>query len=233
MAMAHGALRNGALDEAERLFREVIARNPESTPALDGLILTLRSLGKEDEQIGLLRRAIELDSAESLEHATHLALLLRDRGERDEARALLVGVLETDPCQTFARLHLAELAREERDYEAQLRVLEDGRDSCKDAIEIRNAIAYALATSPSDAVRDGARALELARAVSEEVGHENPDYLDTLACARAEVGRFDEARAALLEAMDLVEGHRVPEEVREVYRRHLARVEAGEPVREP
>ncbi len=54
-------------------------------------------------------------------------------------------------------------------------------------------LAWLLATSPDERLRDGPRAVELARRVNELSGGQVPQILDTLAAALAETGRFEEA----------------------------------------
>jgi tetratricopeptide (TPR) repeat protein len=54
-----------------------------------------------------------------------------------------------------------------------------------------NALAWLLATCPDRRVRDGKRAVEAASAAVAR--DKDPNYLDTLAAAQAEAGRFDEA----------------------------------------
>jgi tetratricopeptide (TPR) repeat protein len=56
-----------------------------------------------------------------------------------------------------------------------------------------NALAWVLATSPRDSLRDGARAKELARKACELSGWKEAYVIDTLAAAHAEAGEFDEA----------------------------------------
>ena len=61
-----------------------------------------------------------------------------------------------------------------------------------------NNLAWLLCTAPGDDFRDGARAVGLAQQALE--GGMNPPWLDTLAAALAEAGRFDEAMDAAEEA---------------------------------
>ncbi len=233
LAMAHGQLFSEHVDNAERLFREVVENNPDSPTPLDGLIMALRAQRNDDESIVMLRRAIELDSSKSVEHAIQLAIMLRERHELIEAQELLKSVLVADSCAVVARLHLAELRRQQKNYAAQRAVLEDAPADCAESLKVRNAIAYMLSTSPADDLRDGVRALELAQETVRETDGQHPDYIDTLACAYAEMGQFGAAEQQLRQVLVLLEGHNVPDEVREVYGRHLARVKAGEPIREP
>ena len=54
-------------------------------------------------------------------------------------------------------------------------------------------LAWLLATAPDDKVRDGKRAVELAKTACELTEHKNGGYLDTLAAAYAEAGDFKNA----------------------------------------
>jgi tetratricopeptide (TPR) repeat protein len=56
-----------------------------------------------------------------------------------------------------------------------------------------NALAWLLATSNREAIRDGKKAVEYARKVAELTKWEDANVLDTLAVAYAEEGNFDEA----------------------------------------
>ena len=56
-----------------------------------------------------------------------------------------------------------------------------------------NALAWVLATSPRDGLRDGARAKQLARTACELSEWKEAYIIDTLAAAHAEAGEFDEA----------------------------------------
>jgi tetratricopeptide (TPR) repeat protein len=96
-----------------------------------------------------------------------------------------------------------------------------------DDANAHNSLAWLLATSPDDALRDGAKAVEHAARACELTRNENPGFLDTLAAAHAECGRFDEAVRCMEKALALL-----PEEERADYRGRLDLYRAGRPFRE-
>ncbi|UUO07066.1 tetratricopeptide repeat protein [Blastopirellula sp. J2-11] len=67
---------------------------------------------------------------------------------------------------------------------------------------ILNNLAWVLATSPQDDLRNGQRSLELAKQACEVTKYEAPHILSTLAAAHAEVGDFDEAKKWAQKAVD-------------------------------
>ncbi|MCC5885285.1 MAG: hypothetical protein JJT88_02505 [Gammaproteobacteria bacterium] len=71
-----------------------------------------------------------------------------------------------------------------------------------------NMLAWIQATAPDAALRDGRRALELARAVVSAAP--TPTFLDTLAAALAETGAFRDAVAIQQQALDLLEAGALP-----------------------
>jgi arylsulfatase A-like enzyme len=230
-SFAWGKLLDGEPELAEPRFRDLVARHPRNELALEGLLASLHARGRDAEQIPVLRAGIEaLPALGSLR--VRLAARLRAQGQAGEAEGLLREALALDRCNDAARLVLADLLRERRRHAEQVALL-DGADGCPASPMLDNALAFALATLPDPRLRDGARALELAAAVVAAGGEPSPDHIDTLAAAYAELGRFDEARAEQRRALALVEGREVPEAFVASLREHLARIEAGEPIREP
>jgi Flp pilus assembly protein TadD len=70
---------------------------------------------------------------------------------------------------------------------------------------VQNNLAWLLATCPEPSLRDGNRAVELARQANTLSGGENPAILRTLAAALAEAGRFSEAVESAQRALPLAE----------------------------
>lgn len=96
------------------------------------------------------------------------------------------------------------------------------------AADAYNEYAWFLATHPLASVRNGKIAIANARkAVALE---DNPNYLDTLAAAYAEAGRFDEAISTQQQALALAKGQDA--ELIEELTAHLKAYEAGQPWRE-
>ncbi len=73
-------------------------------------------------------------------------------------------------------------------------------DSDPGALNIR---AWVLSTCPDEDYRNGKKALELAKKAVRLSEEKHPVYLDTLACAYAELGDFPEASAWLKKAIEL------------------------------
>ncbi|MBV9190672.1 MAG: M48 family metalloprotease [Betaproteobacteria bacterium] len=59
--------------------------------------------------------------------------------------------------------------------------------------EVYNTLAWLLATSTQDGLRNGQRAKELALTACELTRYQEPNFVDTLAAAHAEAGEFDDA----------------------------------------
>src|SRR5262249_46037689 len=81
-------------------------------------------------------------------------------------------------------------------YEAALR-------AAPDSVEVLNNLAWLKATAANAALRDGQRAVTLAKRACELTHDEQPFFLGTLAAALAEAGQFPEAAAAARKARDL------------------------------
>lgn len=123
-----------------------------------------------------------------------------------KAIEVINGVLERDPdnwralrTRADARLSIAEHAKAIEDYEKALQL---GPDEPTGKSGVLNNLAWVLATSPLDEVRDGERALTLAKQAAELTEYKEAHILSTLAAAHAETGNFEEARKWASEAVE-------------------------------
>jgi TPR repeat protein len=128
-----------------------------------------------------------------------------------------------------AQLWLAYTALREGGLEGQRRALDWlARAAAQNNPRAMNDYAWLLATSEHAELRDGARAVSLARrAVARD---RNASFLDTLAAAYAEVGQFEQAIALQQEALATL-----PEEAAQLAAElaaHLEAFETGRPWRE-
>jgi TPR repeat protein len=102
------------------------------------------------------------------------------------------------------------------------------RAAALDRMEAHNDYAWILATTPEDTLRNGELALIHAeKAVGMKA---SASYLDTLAAAYAELGRFEEAISTQQDAIAAVDAE--DDELRAELQRHLEAYKAGEPWRE-
>ncbi|TWT88665.1 lipoprotein NlpI [Pseudobythopirellula maris] len=92
---------------------------------------------------------------------------------------------------------------------------------------VLNNYAWTLATSPNDDLRDGARAIELAREACELTEYEQPHILSTLAAAYAESGDFEQAQEWSAKAVAMGD-----EDYDGQLSKELASYQRGEPWRE-
>ena len=97
---------------------------------------------------------------------------------------------------------------------------------------ILNNYAYALATNRDAQYRDGEEALRIAKQITQGEKGNRHDFLDTLACAHAEVGDFASAVRVGERALALLKDAGDPASIEES-EAHLAQFRAGRPVREP
>ena len=93
-----------------------------------------------------------------------------------------------------------------------------------------NNLAYLFATAQDPALRNGAKAVQLAETANQKSGGDQPNTLDTLAAAYAESGRFPEAVATLQKAIRLA-GTDSPALLK-LLEEHLKLVQGGHPIRE-
>lgn len=156
------------------------------------------------------------------------------QGEFGKAVADYTKAIEIDPragivyvCRGDAQIQQREYARAKSDYETALKLLPADSPQAKKSVPCN--LAWLLATSPDEDVRNGARALKLARKACEEFQFKEPNALDTLAAAYAETGDFRTAIKWEMQAVKLAEGNK---EFQTEAEKRLALYKRSKPYRE-
>lgn len=105
-ARAH--LRAGRTAEAERGFRDVIAKHPELSGAHANLGLILRNAGKHDESIAALEQAVKVSPRQAVFY-NQLGVSYRHKGQFQKARNAYEQAIALDDGYADAHLNLGVL----------------------------------------------------------------------------------------------------------------------------
>lgn len=159
------AIEEGRMADAINNMKTLINRNPDNQVRKLQLANLYLSDDRPRQAIDILNRLVERDSGN--------VSALRSRADA----YLAVGD------------HQAAID----DYEAAIKVAEDS-GMAFDMSGVFNNLAWVLATSPNDAVRDGERSVELGKKAVALTNESEPHILSTLAAGYAELGDFENAR---------------------------------------
>ena len=175
-----------------------------------------------------LERIVDLDAG-AVEARRMLSALLIGAGRAEDAAAQLQALVALTPDDLQARFNLGLMLFQAGRYVEARRALDETLERFPGDVATRHLLARLLAVSPDDAVRNGARAVELAQSVVDE--QPALDHLETLAMALAEAGRFDDAvtwQQRALEAERQAAGGNSPQRLD-----RLALYQARQPLRAP
>ena len=180
---------------------------------------------------GHFETAVALD-ARSAEAQRALGEDLAREGRFAEAATALARAVELEPENERGQFSHAMALLLGESYAGALAALEDALRELPQNVALRHLLARLLATCPDDAVRDGARALSLAREVV--AADLDLDHVETLAMAFAESGLWDDAVSTQREV--IAQAERLGAAGGRAHQQRLARLalyERREPVRAP
>jgi len=218
----------GDSDAALADVESILADRPDTAGALElrGLIAAER----EDYAAAIrdFRRLAARDPDDPAVLGQLGMLYLAAKQPRESIRRF-TRALELDPENFPCRRGRSDAAIAIGDHPAALADLDKAVTIKPDDSGVLNNLAWLLATSPDDEIRDGKRAIELATKACEETDWEEAHIISTLAAAYAEAGDFENARRYSKQA---VEKGSDKEEVTDQLAAELASYEAGKPWRE-
>lgn len=205
--LGNALLQNGKADEAIAQFKAAVKLDPKNAMAHYNLGNALLQVGQMEAASSQLQQALKLGLADG-NTFFNLGNGFLQAGRVDEAISWYQQALAMDSNNAAVHGNLANaLLREGRvdeaiaQYEAALKIQPDNAMFQNNLARI----GWALATSPNAAVRNGAKARELAQRANNLTGDSNPVILRVLAAANAETGDFPGAIEAGQQALALAE----------------------------
>lgn len=157
----------------------------------------------------------------------NLGNVLKSQGRFEEAVEQYTEALRLRPDHVEARCSLASVLAHLGRYNEAVTHYEGASRAQPGYVLARNGLAWMLATCPDAGVRDGQRAVGLARRLSEETGHKIPVILSTLAAAHAETGNYGDAARWQERAVQLAPSH-----LKDTFGQYLKLYMSGRPYRD-
>ena len=158
--------------------------------------------GDTQDALPHFHRALEINPRYDKAH-NNLGGALLQAGDITGAIGQFRQALETDPRSSEILNSLGDACYQSGDDKSAIAQYRRALDITPDYVIAQSNLAWMLATSPDDSLRDGAKAVELARAARNVSGDRNPLIIRTLAAACAEAGKFDDALQAAQDALDV------------------------------
>ncbi len=150
-------------------------------------------------------------------------------GQTRDAVDSLQEAVRLQPGDNRFQLALSRALRSSGDWQAARQALELALQHQPEEPTLSASLIELLAASPSDEVRDGARALALAQQMARE--HRDPRYIELTAMSLAELGHFEQAADLARRLLDAPQTRAAPEEVQVRLRLALAEYTATRPWR--
>ncbi|MGD0813249.1 MAG: tetratricopeptide repeat protein [Verrucomicrobiota bacterium] len=223
--------RQGRMDEAALQYQKALDLGLDTMEVHESLGNTLARLGRVNEAIVHFQRALQFNP-DSAQAQLNLGNALLQQGKVDDAITHYEQALEINPGYGKASSNLATaLLQQGRVAEAIARLQLALKVGPTDP-SIQNNLAWLLATCPDASLRDGPKALRLARQANELTGGKNPVFLHTLAAAFAETGQFTEAAQYAQKGLELAQAAG-RQDLAERLNSELQFYEAHRPFRQP
>jgi tetratricopeptide (TPR) repeat protein len=133
----------------------------------------------------------------------NLGTILRQQGKVDEAITQYQEALRIKPDNESIHFNLARACYQEGRLGLAIEQFQSALQIDPGDMEAQNNLAWLLATAPQASLRNGGKAVQLARQANELAGGRNPVILGTLAAGLAETGQFGDAVQSAQKAIEL------------------------------
>jgi tetratricopeptide (TPR) repeat protein len=220
----------GLLDQAVIHLNEAVRLKPGYANAHRNLGTALFKQGRVREAVEHYQKALQLrpDSAEA--HQDLAGALLKE-GDLDEAMAHLQKAAEIDPKLGGTLSGLGDILVQKGRVKQAIECYQGALRAQPADARVLNNLAWMLATCSDATLRDGTRALDLARQAERVSGGADPSILGTVAAAYAEAGRLTQAVETAQRALALATTQTNRPQI-EALRSQIGLYQAGSPCRD-
>ncbi len=231
--LAYCLAKRGQIEEAIAQYGHSVQVVPDDADAYFNIGVLRGGQSRHTEAVEYYRKAAAV-APKSLRFQGKLAVLLIRLGRDQEAVVPIQAGLQVAKDWADGHFLLGYVqSRQEQAVEA-MASFREAMKARPDWPEPMNALAWILATSPDDKLRNGAEAVQLASQACAATGNSVGAMLDTLAAAQAEAGRFDEAVSTAQKALQAVADQPVdPEGLRPAIEQRIALYQQKKPFRGP
>ena len=191
----------GRWDEALGHFETSLKFNPRNVKAVVNLGKTRAARGNFAEAETHFQAALKMKSNDPEVH-THYGLMLARMGRNDEAATHLGEAIRLRP-EIGTRLTLAGVYRSAGKAREAIEQCREVLRTKSDQLEALSNLAWLLATTADDKLRDGKEAVRCAERACTLTDYKDAQKVGVLAAAYAEAGQFDQATATARKAVEL------------------------------
>jgi tetratricopeptide (TPR) repeat protein len=221
----------GRPDDAIVQFEKALEAYPEAADVHNNLGRALAMKERLDEAMAEFQKAAEIDPR-SASARNNIGRILASKGRLEDAIPYFQKAVEIDPGFVEAQQFLgAALYYARGQVQEALAHWRAALRAQPDFLPALNEAAHVLAASSEASTRNGPEAVTLAERAVELSGGREAIYLDTLAAAYAEAGRFDDAIETARRGLELATRQDQPQ-LREGLAARLRLYEARKPYRD-
>jgi len=216
-------------EEAITQFEEILKSDPDNATAHYNLGFLYSNMNQLEKAEDHLLKVIE-GNAQDVDARLVLAGVWTQMNKHEQALELYGRIRDVRPLDETAVLNYARLLIAKNDFSTAGQVLNDAQVSMPSSGLISLFLSKFLASCPMASLRNGAKALELARLIVK--AQPTYDHLEVLALAYSEVGDCEAAAATQEKALELAMEQKVEDQLKRISAQ-LAFYRSGETCRPP
>ncbi len=202
MSLATALIEQDRGDEALAFCDRILTDRPEYTVYKLLRVEILDRLGMSREALDSTRDLLKFHS-DSPEVLLVAGRVFNTNKMFDQAEASFKRAVELNPGSEKAYVAYVEYLLSQKDNKGALKAAEEGLKTLPKSVRLANTASWFWATIDDESLRDPDAAVKWAEFTCKQTDRRLASCLDTLACAYASAGRFEDAAKAAQEAIEL------------------------------